>query len=113
MIRQSLYRLSRILALVAFLSIIPISSTAAQESPSPKPIDLACATDMTDALTDDLARHVLGECEHTRQFVRFSHMADGSYAASFSPGANTIPRSEEASSSKSLSWSAAYLIGTR
>ncbi len=43
------------------------------------------------AAFDDLARHVLGECEHTRQFVRFSHMADGSYAASFSPAANTIP----------------------
>ena len=43
------------------------------------------------AAFDDLARHVLGECEHTRQFVRFSHMADGSFAASFSPSANTIP----------------------
>lgn len=40
---------------------------------------------------NDLARYVLGECEHTRQFVRFSHMADGSFAASFSPKANTIP----------------------
>lgn len=40
---------------------------------------------------NDLARFVLGECEHTRQFVRFSHMADGSFAASFSPKANTIP----------------------
>ena len=39
----------------------------------------------------DLARSVLGECEHTRQFVRFSHMADGSFVASFSPKANTIP----------------------
>lgn len=48
-------------------------------------------TDRRVADFDDLARHVLGECEHTRQFVRFSHMADGSYAASFSPSANTIP----------------------
>jgi probable DNA metabolism protein len=39
----------------------------------------------------DLARSVLSECEHTRQFVRFSHMADGSYVASFSPKANTVP----------------------
>ena len=43
------------------------------------------------AALDDLARFVLNECEHTRQFVRFSHMADGSYLASFSPKANTIP----------------------
>ena len=43
------------------------------------------------ATYDSLARHVSGECEHTRQFVRFSHMADGSFAASYTPGANTIP----------------------
>lgn len=48
-------------------------------------------SDKRAAAFDDLARHVLGECEHTRQFVRFSHMADGSFAASFSPAANTIP----------------------
>ena len=40
---------------------------------------------------DDLARYVLGECEHARQFVRFSHMSDGSFAASFSPKANVLP----------------------
>lgn len=40
---------------------------------------------------DGLARFVVNECEHTRQFVRFAHMADGSYAASFVPKANTIP----------------------
>lgn len=40
---------------------------------------------------NDLARFVIGECEHTRQFVRFSHMADGSFAAFFSAKANTIP----------------------
>lgn len=43
------------------------------------------------AAFDGLARYVLTECEHTRQFVRFSHMSDGSFAASFSPNANTIP----------------------
>lgn len=43
------------------------------------------------AAYDDLARYVSGECEHTRQFVRFSHMADGSFAASYMPSANTIP----------------------
>lgn len=48
-------------------------------------------TDERVAALDDLARYVLNECEHTRQFVRFSHMADGSYLASFSPAANTIP----------------------
>ena len=32
-----------------------------------------------------------GELEHTRQFVRFSRMADGSYAASFRPQADVIP----------------------
>lgn len=40
---------------------------------------------------NELARYVSGECEHTRQFVRFSHLSDGSFAASFSPKANTIP----------------------
>ncbi len=43
------------------------------------------------AAFDGLARYVAGECEHTRQFVRFSHMSDGSFAASFKPNANTIP----------------------
>ena len=40
---------------------------------------------------DALARHVSNECEHTRQFVRFSQMDDGSFFASFRPNANTIP----------------------
>ena len=39
----------------------------------------------------DMARSVSSECEKTRQFVRFSHLADGSYMASFSPKADTIP----------------------
>lgn len=39
----------------------------------------------------DMARSVLGECEHTRQFVRFSRMADGTFVAAFSPKANAIP----------------------
>ena len=43
------------------------------------------------AAFDGLARYVLNECEHTRQFVRFAHMSDDSFAASFSPKANTIP----------------------
>ena len=40
---------------------------------------------------DALARSVLNECEHARQFVRFSHLADGSFVASFSTKANVIP----------------------
>jgi len=40
---------------------------------------------------DDLARAVLGECEHTRQFVRFSLLTDGSLIAVFRPKADTIP----------------------
>lgn len=40
---------------------------------------------------DGLARLVLGECERTRQFARFSLLADGSYLASFKPKANTVP----------------------
>lgn len=40
---------------------------------------------------NDLARQVLCEVERTRQFVRFSHLSDGSFVASFSPTANTIP----------------------
>lgn len=38
-----------------------------------------------------LARSTLSECEHTRQFVRFSHLSDGSWMARFEPTANTIP----------------------
>lgn len=38
-----------------------------------------------------LACFVSNECEHTRQFVRFSHYADGSFGAIFKPRANTIP----------------------
>ncbi len=45
----------------------------------------------TVATFDAMARSVLTECEHTRQFVRFSHLSDGSYLAAFSPKANTVP----------------------
>ena len=45
----------------------------------------------TVAAADALARFVANECEHTRQFVRFSHMADGSFFAVFRPRANTVP----------------------
>lgn len=48
-------------------------------------------TDPRVAAFDDLARRVSTECERTRQFVRFSRMADGSFAAIYLPGANTIP----------------------
>lgn len=40
---------------------------------------------------DELARYVLGECEHTKQFARFSLLADGSLFAAFRPRADTIP----------------------
>ena len=40
---------------------------------------------------DSLARLVINECERTRQFTRFSLLADGSYLASFRPKANTVP----------------------
>lgn len=40
---------------------------------------------------DSLALLVLNECKRTRQFARFSRLADGSYLASFRPKANTIP----------------------
>lgn len=43
------------------------------------------------ASLEALARFVSNECEHTRQFVRFSHYADGSFGALFEPRANTIP----------------------
>lgn len=39
----------------------------------------------------DLARRVSGECEHTKQFLRFSHLSDDSWAARFSPRDSTIP----------------------
>ena len=40
---------------------------------------------------DELARYVLNECEHTKQFARFSLLADGSLFAAFRPQADTIP----------------------
>lgn len=40
---------------------------------------------------DALARYTSNECEHTRQFVRFSHLSDGSWLAVFRPRADTIP----------------------
>ena len=39
----------------------------------------------------DLSLSVSSECEKTRQFVRFSHMSDGSYLGVFRPKANTLP----------------------
>ena len=48
-------------------------------------------TDPTVAKLAQLASFTIGECERTRQFVRFKHMADGSFFASFSPAANTLP----------------------
>lgn len=51
----------------------------------------ARATDKRVLAVDDLARHVLGEVERTRQFVRFSHLADGSWVAAFEPAASTVP----------------------
>lgn len=49
------------------------------------------ATDERLLAVDDLARFVLNELEHTRQFVRFSHLRDGSWMAVFEPAANTVP----------------------
>lgn len=43
------------------------------------------------AALDALARRTSNECEHTRQFVRFSHLSDGSWLAVFRPNADTIP----------------------
>lgn len=43
------------------------------------------------ATIGDLARRTSSECELTRQFVRFSHLADGSWLAVFRPNADTIP----------------------
>lgn len=43
------------------------------------------------ARLDTLARRTSNECEHTRQFVRFSHLSDGSWLAVLRPNADTIP----------------------
>lgn len=40
---------------------------------------------------NSLARNVETEREHTRQFVRFSRMSDGSFMSVFQPNANVIP----------------------
>jgi probable DNA metabolism protein len=39
----------------------------------------------------DLARSVANECEHTRQFVRFSRLEDGTFRSVFRPAADTLP----------------------
>ena len=46
--------------------------------------------DTTHAL-NTLARQVATECEHMRQFVRFSRMSDNSFMAVFKPHANVLP----------------------
>ena len=46
--------------------------------------------DTTHAL-NALARQVATECEHMRQFVRFSRMSDNSFMAVFKPHANVLP----------------------
>ena len=48
-------------------------------------------TDPSVLALDNLARTVTNEVEKTRQFVRFSHVADGSWMAVFRPAANTVP----------------------
>ena len=40
---------------------------------------------------DSLVRYADVECEHARQFVRFSRLADGGFGASFKPRANILP----------------------
>ena len=61
-------------------------------------LGFACGHTLFDLVADErtvalarLARYTLAECERTRQFVRFSHLADGSWMARFEPKANTIP----------------------
>lgn len=51
----------------------------------------ARATDARVLAVDELARRVLGEVERTRQFARFSHLADGSWLAVVGPAADTVP----------------------
>ena len=48
-------------------------------------------TDPSVLALDNLARTVTNEVEKTRQFARFSHVADGSWMAVFRPAANTVP----------------------
>ena len=47
--------------------------------------------DPTVAEFNALARQVESEREHTRQFVRFSRMSDGSFMSVFQPNANVVP----------------------
>jgi probable DNA metabolism protein len=47
--------------------------------------------DPTVAEFNALARQVETEREHTRQFVRFSRMSDGSFMSVFQPNANVVP----------------------
>ena len=38
-----------------------------------------------------LAQRVSSECEHTRQFVRFARLPDGTFVSVFEPNENTLP----------------------
>ena len=40
---------------------------------------------------DALVRRVSSECEHTRQFVRFTRLPDGTFLSAFEPNQNTLP----------------------
>lgn len=43
------------------------------------------------AAVDGLIRYARNECEHIRQFLRFSSLADGTLAAVFRPSADVLP----------------------
>ena len=55
------------------------------------PAAAPCLTDPSVLALDNLARTVTNEVEKTRQFARFSRVADGSWMAVFRPAANTVP----------------------
>ena len=55
------------------------------------PVSRELISDPRVAALDGLVRYSTNECEHVRQFLRFSAMGDGSFGASFRPSADVLP----------------------
>ena len=55
------------------------------------PVSRKLISDPRVMAVDTLVRYADVECEHARQFIRFSRLADGGFGASFKPRANILP----------------------
>ena len=76
-------RLFVLIAIMATLGLFTTTSVAAQDAPSPKPIDLGCATDMSSQL---LGATPIGDGSQTLVSVRVIFGPNGSLGAHTHPG---------------------------